>query len=212
VTSFDFDLGVSAGLAIAGSLYAVLWWWARRLILAVPPAPVPLEPPEGARNGWGSAGAALPTATAPGPSPPGAEIRSGPQPPDPTPRSAAKGGPGEAPRWSDGPPGPEPRPAATPTAVRLSQRVILHLYAQGNLPSGAVAPLARCQAGIGEALGITQGGLAAVLRRLAAAGILTVERGHVQGRDRRLKIYRLSSRGLEIARDLRARSFRRRTK
>ncbi|MCI4366650.1 MAG: hypothetical protein L3K08_02740 [Thermoplasmata archaeon] len=71
-----------------------------------------------------------------------------------------------------------------------------------------MAPPGLCQAGIGEALGVTQGGLAAVLRRLEAAGIFTVERGHVRGRDRRLKIYRLSSYGLEVARELRGRSAR----
>jgi DNA-binding PadR family transcriptional regulator len=57
-----------------------------------------------------------------------------------------------------------------------------------------------------EALGIPQAGLAAVLRRLEAAGVLTTERGHVEGRDRRLKVYRLSSRGLEVAKELRRRA------
>jgi DNA-binding MarR family transcriptional regulator len=102
------------------------------------------------------------------------------------------------------------RRSAPSDTLRLSQRVILHIYVQGIRTPGEVAPLALCQAGMVESLGIPQGGLAAVLRRLEAAGILLAEREHVQGRDRRLKVYRLSARGLELARELRSRSSRRR--
>ncbi|MFI5415146.1 MAG: hypothetical protein ACHQ16_05720, partial [Candidatus Lutacidiplasmatales archaeon] len=93
--------------------------------------------------------------------------------------------------------------------LRLSQRVILHVYAQGVQGHGEVAAPGLCQAGMVEALGIPQAGLAAVLRRLEAAGVLLGEKGHVRGHDRRLKVYRLSPRGLELARELRTRAHRR---
>jgi DNA-binding PadR family transcriptional regulator len=83
--------------------------------------------------------------------------------------------------------------------------VILHVYAEGSVAPGSVAPIALCQRGIGEGLGVPQAGLAAVLRRLEAAGVLVGERAHVRGRDRRLKVYRLTPRGLELAREIRSR-------
>ncbi len=56
-----------------------------------------------------------------------------------------------------------------------------------------------------DALGIGQGVLAGPLQRLVLAGALSVERGHAQGVDRRVKIYRLTPLGERIVRDLRAR-------
>lgn len=144
-------------------------------------------------------------------------------PEEPSSREPESEAPAEAPPLDAQGPAPPAGPPSLPAAdasreaspgkaqldrVRLSSRVILHIYAQGELPPGAVAPPGFCQAGIGEALGISQGGLAAVLRRLEATGVFTTERGHVRGRDRRLKIYRLSARGLALARELRARGDR----
>ena len=205
--SLEFGLGLACGLAIAGVLYLALWWWARPTPAVALPRDSRVEPPFGESRGRGNGLPSTPTSTVPVESPlPTAPPSPPPGPATPTitapePPPAEVAGPTEA---SSAP----PRRPASKEAVRLSQRVILHVYSMGNLPPGAVAPPGRCQAGIGEALGITQGGLAAVLRRLEAAGILTAERGHVQGRDRRLKIYRLSSRGLEVARELRGRAAR----
>jgi DNA-binding MarR family transcriptional regulator len=202
VIPLDFLLGLSAGLVLAGALYLFIRWRSRR---SAPTGP----PPAGAMSSttdtseWS---APRPLAIAPD------------RPTDLAPTGTA---PGVS----------EPIPASTPAIVRpsspdpnvrpvrsdlpatdrfrLSQRVILHVYAQGILAPGEVAPDGLCQAGMGEALGIPQSGLAAVLRRLEAAGIFTTERGHVRGRDRRLKIYRLTSRGLQVAKELRTRAPRR---
>jgi DNA-binding MarR family transcriptional regulator len=208
VISLDFSLGLAAGLVIAGSLYLVLRWWARRTTSAAPPTADLLEPPATAGEGRGNGLPALLTSTVSPPAPPQTESLAPVE--RPVPVSVIPSEPVVVGNLRPVEPSSETRGRIAASApVLLSQRVILHVYSQGNLPPGAVAPPGLCQSGIGEALGITQGGLAAVLRRLEAAGILTVERGHVQGRDRRLKIYRLSSRGLEVAQELRGRPPRR---
>lgn len=85
---------------------------------------------------------------------------------------------------------------------RVSQRVILHLAQQGWLGEDEVASVPFTQGGMSEALGIPQTSLTNVLRRLMAAGVLTQDVRHVRGRDRRLKVYRLTPRGQALARDL----------
>jgi DNA-binding MarR family transcriptional regulator len=199
VIPLDFAVGLGTGLAIAIVLYALLRWWGRR-IGDVPPHPLPVP------NGVGpnpTLGPPDPTTTS---TPEPAILAEGTPaavaapalPPDLPPRSVS------TPRASAGRTGP----VAPREQVRLSQRVILHVFGQGVLPSGSVAPLALSQAGMMEALGVPQPGLAPVLRRLEAANILTSERGHVRGRDRRLKVYRLTDRGLELAKELRVRRAR----
>jgi PKD repeat protein len=96
----------------------------------------------------------------------------------------------------------------TTEVLKISERVVLHLASQGFLPEDEVAPPSFTQAGMAEALSIRQNALTNVLRRLEAAGVLTVDVRHVKGRDRRMKVYRLSARGEALARDLRARSSR----
>jgi DNA-binding MarR family transcriptional regulator len=207
VNPLDFSLGLACGLAVAAALYLVLRRWARRTISSSSPSERVTEPPAGAREDHGHAATALPAPTIPATSPPMGDSPGPPRPPAPAPNAPIPSLEEEYAPKIDRSPAPLGAHSTT-EAVRLSQRVILHVYAQGNIPPGSVAPPGLCQGGIGEALGVTQGGLAAVLRRLEAAGIFTVERGHVQGRDRRLKIYRLSSYGLEVARELRGRSAR----
>ncbi|MCI4321306.1 MAG: hypothetical protein L3K05_03245 [Thermoplasmata archaeon] len=92
--------------------------------------------------------------------------------------------------------------------LRTSQRVILQVMAQGRLAPGEVAPFGLSQAGMGEALHLTQSSLAKTLGRLVAAGVLTVGRRHVEHQDRRLKVYELTPLGESLARDLRHRSVR----
>ncbi|MCI4321555.1 MAG: hypothetical protein L3K18_02295 [Thermoplasmata archaeon] len=188
---FDFAAGLLAGVGIAAGLYLLLWWMATRRrsvggrtveartladnIAPVEGATLPTEM---------AADAPVPTSVIPNSTPESESVP--PQPDAPTP----------------------PRTGSAPTpkgTLRLSQRVILHVYSQGRWPPGEVAPAGLCQAGMVEALGIPQAGLAAVLRRLEAAGILEGERAHVRGRDRRLKVYRLSTRGLDLAQELRRR-------
>jgi len=204
VIPVEFAYGLAAGLAIAAALYLLLLWRSRRMAVLD-------DPPDGAQwSAIGNGGA------------PSAPNDASPDPPSPfagRPDPELPDGPASlsGPRISSDPRavGPSlgndvararPRASAPNESLRLSQRVILHVYAQGDLPPGAVAPPGLCQAGIVEALGIPQAGLAAVLRRLEAAGILTTERGHVRGHDRRLKVYRLSARGLQVATELRGRS------
>ncbi|MCI4349896.1 MAG: hypothetical protein L3K15_00030 [Thermoplasmata archaeon] len=196
----DFAYGLGVGLAVAVGLYLVLWWQARRHADAdLPPAGAfgRANGPVGMPNGVDATTRHLSPILVPEPSADTHPFSPSPGP-DPSP---------SAPTLPASPPEPSTTRRSTPPneTLRLSQRLILHIYSQGNLAPGEVAPPEVCQAGIGEALGIPQAGLAAVLRRLEAAGILVTERGHVRGHDRRLKIYRLSSRGLEVAKELRFR-------
>lgn len=87
--------------------------------------------------------------------------------------------------------------------LRIAQRVVLHLARLGRFGPDEVAPPGATQGGMSEALGVRQSSLTKVLARLVAGGALEESTGHVQGAPRRLKIYRLSSLGEAIARDLR---------
>ncbi len=94
-------------------------------------------------------------------------------------------------------------PLVSREALRLSQRIVLHLARQGVLGPDEVAPLGFSQPGMSVALGVRQNALTNVLRRLVAAGVLSEDVRHVRGQPRRLKVYRLTPRGEELARDLR---------
>ncbi len=102
------------------------------------------------------------------------------------------------------PPPRSARPEVSRSALYLSQRIVLHLAQQGSLGPSEVAPLGFTQHGISRALTVRQNALTNVLRRLVAAGVVTEDVRHVQGQSRRLKVYRLSSRGEALAYDLRA--------
>jgi PKD repeat protein/DNA-binding MarR family transcriptional regulator len=93
----------------------------------------------------------------------------------------------------------------TPEALRLSERIVLHLRSLGRLEPSEVAPVGFSQHGMSEALHVRQNALANVLRRLLAAGVLSEELRHVQGQPRRLKVYRLTPRGEALATELRSR-------
>jgi DNA-binding MarR family transcriptional regulator len=204
----EFVYGLAAGLALAVGLYLLLRWLARRSASApIPPGGAVWveDPGRGGSNSRGPDGSPDPAQSPPPPTTGNADAVAPPAPvlhlPPTGPNAASV-------RASTAPPASGRSVPATET-LRLSQRVILHVYALGVVPPGETAPPGLCQAGIVDALGIPQAGLAAVLRRLEAAGVLTTERGHVRGHDRRLKVYRLSDRGLEIARELRTRAHRR---
>lgn len=113
-------------------------------------------------------------------------------PTDPGPRNAVR------PPTSARPAHPRPGPLGPQNAAR----VIQHLARLGRVGPDDVAPLGSTQQGMGQALGLSQGTLAKVLHRLVAAGALSVDRRHVSGSNRRLKVYRLSAYGEGIARDL----------
>ncbi len=99
--------------------------------------------------------------------------------------------------------GPSAPGSVSREALRLSQRIVLHLARQGVLGPNEVAPVAFSQLGMSAELGVRQNALTNVLRRLVAAGVLTEEVRHVRGQPRRLKVYLLTPRGEELARDLR---------
>jgi len=107
-----------------------------------------------------------------------------------------------------GPPSPAPpvlapSPPPTTDALRISQRIVLHLGSQGALGPHEVAPIGFSQPGMSKALGIRQNALTNVLRRLVAADVVVEDVRHVQGQPRRLKVYQLTPRGEALARELR---------
>jgi DNA-binding MarR family transcriptional regulator len=111
------------------------------------------------------------------------------------------------------PPPPSPARSTSPSGARVtenalkaSERVILHILAQGRIGPNELAPFGLSQAGIGEALGLRQSSLAKTLARLVAAGVLRVGRRHVEHQARRLLVYELTPLGESLARDLRRRS------
>ncbi|MCI4340422.1 MAG: hypothetical protein L3J73_04055 [Thermoplasmata archaeon] len=98
---------------------------------------------------------------------------------------------------------PSPKMHVAPEALRVSQRIVLHLAGLGTLGHDEVAPVGFTQIGMSEVLGVRQNALTNVLRRLVAADVVTEDTRHVRGQPRRLKVYRLTSRGEALARDLR---------
>jgi len=122
------------------------------------------------------------------------------------PPSAVPSGPmsASAPR-ERAPTAPRPRAPAPGDALKLSQRIVLHLASQGNPGPYEVAPPGATQAGMIAALGVRQNALTNVLRRLEDGGVLAVEVRHVRGQPRRLKVYQLTPRGELLARELRHR-------
>jgi DNA-binding MarR family transcriptional regulator len=88
------------------------------------------------------------------------------------------------------------------SSTRASEKVILHLYRSEGPASEVVRSKSVTQAGMGAALGFTQSALTRTLGRLIAAGVLQVERQHVSGQSRRLKVYRLTPLGAALARNL----------
>ncbi|HTT25532.1 MAG TPA: PKD domain-containing protein [Thermoplasmata archaeon] len=89
---------------------------------------------------------------------------------------------------------------------RLSQLLILRLASLGHRNPEDVPDTRWTQQGLGEHLGVAQGRVSNVLRRLEAAGVLEVELRHVIGRPRRVKVYQLTSRGEALARSYRGSS------
>ncbi len=131
--------------------------------------------------------------------------RTGAEDPTVEPATAVVG-PGVAPK-SEPVPGPDggSDASATPVSseqVHLSERILVLLAREGRLTDESTARPIRTQGGLVEALGSNQSAVSKILRRLVAAELLTEERRHVRGRDRRLKVYALTRRGELLAREV----------
>jgi DNA-binding MarR family transcriptional regulator len=87
--------------------------------------------------------------------------------------------------------------------LRISGRVVQHLFLQGRLGPDEVGSPASTQRGICAALEADQGAVSRVLGRLEAAGVVEVARRHVRGANRRLNVYTLTRRGELVAHELR---------
>jgi hypothetical protein len=86
--------------------------------------------------------------------------------------------------------------------ARLARRLLFRLSELPPLGPEDRPVDAFTQAGLVASLGATQGAIARILVRLDAAGVLLVDRQRVSGRVRSTKIYRLSSRGEMLVREL----------
>ncbi|HEV2449477.1 MAG TPA: PKD domain-containing protein, partial [Thermoplasmata archaeon] len=109
------------------------------------------------------------------------------------------------PTVGEAPVAPAPAPeeqAKEANALRLSQRVLLHLYGQGRLGDDEVATPGFTQAGMTDSLDTQQSLLSNVLRRMLYSGYLTQDVRHVRGASRRLRVYRLTVKGERLAREL----------
>ncbi|MCI4324343.1 MAG: PKD domain-containing protein [Thermoplasmata archaeon] len=105
-------------------------------------------------------------------------------------------------------PSPElgvPRSSPSTEVIRVSQRIVLHLAAQGALRPDDVARVGFSQAGIQAAVGVSRSSASNALRRLESSGILQSEVRHVEGGTRRLRVYILTDRGWTLSRELRSR-------
>lgn len=195
----DFWVGLAVGLGVAGGLSLGLWLYVRSgarrraetpgrsegdidpAVEAVLPVPEPRpDAPHwrGEERGEESAGPADPTT-------PG-EPRPGPPEPAGVEREGAT------------PPGKDEE-----EPLHLSRRVLVHLLRQGHLAPGIAPEDGHTQRGMGEVLGVRQGALSSVLRRLEDGGAIVSEKMHVRGRDRRVKVYQLTPRGRELAKRVR---------
>jgi len=86
--------------------------------------------------------------------------------------------------------------------IRLSIRVVTHLDRVGVPGADGVGRPEATQQGIAQSLSVTQGAVSKVLRRLVAAEVVRVERHHVRGLNRRVRIYFLSRTGEALARKI----------
>lgn len=195
MVSLDFLLGVAAGLGLSGVTLLVIRWYQRRHLRRLQTAPVsPAVDPLPSPTARGSA--PTPSPGEPRPVPPSERVPEGPAPDSARTEHVVVDGVGD-------------HSAVAEETVQLSHRVLLHLYGQGVIRPDEVPPRALSQSGMSEALEVRQGALAGVLLRLEAAGVVASETTHVRGGQRRVKVYRLTDRGTQLAKELRGRTARR---
>lgn len=191
----DFVAGIALGAAVALVIAGALrWLWARRRAdprgAAVPPGVLV----------YGPGPASEPTdPTLVG----GAPVAAAAPEPFPTGPGAAETAPSASVLRS---PSTLAAPSAPAEQVRLSRRVVLHLFSLGRADPDDVGSPAATQAGIGRTLGAGQSAVSKVLRRLVAAGVVEGRRRHVRGADRRMNVYALTRSGERLAHELIARA------
>jgi PKD repeat protein/DNA-binding MarR family transcriptional regulator len=168
------------GLAAAGGVGVAAWWRSRapRSVGVRRPRSV-IEPPDGAM--------------VPRRGPPGE-----PAPDDPAVRRPiADAAFGATPERSGA-----TRPRAFRLNVRLHERVLLHLARVGVDGPAELPSLDRTQMGIAASAGIGRNQVSSILNRLMVAGVVSRELSHVQGQSKRLRVYRLTAAGEELARQI----------
>lgn len=97
----------------------------------------------------------------------------------------------------------EPSPALPRlNEARLARRIVLHLAHLPRLTEDDIPTMAYTQAGLADSIVATQGAVSKIAVRLIAAGILKVEKRHVQRSERRLRVYTLTWKGENLALEL----------
>ena len=97
---------------------------------------------------------------------------------------------------------PEPLPDLS--EARAARRLVLRLAHLPRLGPDDTPLPEFTQAGLASSLGITQGAVAKIVARLAAAGALEESHRRVKGNFRRLKVYTLTGMGEMLAHELQA--------
>ena len=87
--------------------------------------------------------------------------------------------------------------------VDLSMRILVHLSYQVTATIDDIPRDGSTQLGMARDLGVTQGAVSKVLERLAAAGMVRYQRGHVVAQWRRQRVYQLTPSGQALARRIR---------
>jgi hypothetical protein len=102
------------------------------------------------------------------------------------------------------PPGVIGRRLTGPSAdsVRLALRVVVRLDQLGTPGPDGHAREEATQEGLAGAFGVTQGAVSKVLARLRAVKMADQTRSHVPGRGRRVRVYYLTPKGEELAREI----------
>lgn len=97
-----------------------------------------------------------------------------------------------------------PPERSLPGRRQLTYQILEEMGRLPRLAPGELATRAWTQAGLSERLGVGQSGMSKILRRLVEAGVLSSATEHVHGSERRLRVYRLTPRGEQLARALRS--------
>ena len=173
-TSWEFLEGLALGVAISGAVFVATWFAIARMRRPRPSRVLPDAP-----------------ARVPGTTPPRGDSLSTNS------RGVGVPCPTDAPASAVAE--PEALPPVPPATIRLSQRVLIHLLQHDGIGAEGKHGDGLTQRGISVRLDAAQGALSSVLRRLEDGGAVASERAHVHGRSKRVKIYRLTARGRELA-------------